>query len=451
MDRRQNLAGQLKTPRVAVIGGGYAGMAAAVELASAHTAVTVFEASRTLGGRARAIEFEDQGQHLVVDNGQHILVGAYRETLRLMTAVGAAPAQKLMRLPLSIEFPGQMHLTAPQLPAPLHLLCGLLSARGIDAGEKWQAIRFMQWLKRRRFLLTEDMPVVDLLDRQNQSARLQQYLWQPLCTAALNTLAERASAQIFCTVLRDTLGADRGASDFLLPLVDLSQMFPEPAADYISRHGGDIRRNLRVRHIRREAAAWWLDDNGPYDHVVLAVGPYHLASLIEGIRELDPLRTQISQLEWEPIVTAYLAYPETARLPCPLIAFADPPLQWLFDRGQCGGKAGLMAAVISARGPHLDLDHNELLARIREEIAAVLGTSSGHLGQPHWQRVIVEKRATFSCRPNLSRPAGRTSLDSLWLAGDYVASDYPATIEGAVRSGINAARGILAASGAAEK
>lgn len=419
-----------------MIGGGYAGMAAAVELAAAGVAITVVEVSRTLGGRARAIEIEDA----IVDNGQHLLVGAYRETLRLMVKVGVDPGARLLRLPLSMEFPGRMRLVAPKLPAPLHLLCALLFARGLKANEKWQAIRFMRTLEQQGFKLRKDQPLAELLDQHHQGAVVRHYLWEPLCTAALNTPAKRASAQIFAHVLRDTLAADRSASDFLLLLTDLSQLFPEPAAAYIERCGGRVLRSTRVERLRRDADQWWLDNDGPYDQVVLAVAPHQVARIVGNVPQLEYLIAQLARFEWEPIVTAYLAYPAHVRLSQPLIAFADAHVQWLFDRGQSGGPAGLLAAVISARGRHLDLDHDSLLAHIRIEIASVIGK----LHAPRWQRVITEKRATFSCTPNLSRPEARTPLPGLWLAGDYVASDYPATIEGAVRSGVAAARHIMA-------
>jgi squalene-associated FAD-dependent desaturase len=426
----------LKVAKVAIVGGGYAGMAAAVELASSSVAVTVFEASRVLGGRARAVELSG----ITVDNGQHLLVGAYRETLRLMAKVGADPKRHLLRLPLAIEFPGAMQLAAPRLPAPLHMLSALCLARGLSAAEKWQAIRFMTMLQRRRFVLANDLPLSQLLDQQGQSATVRRYLWEPLCVATLNTPIDNASSQVFANVLRDTLAADRAASDFLLPTTDLSQLFPEPAASYVTARGGKVQRATRITAMRRENKNWWIGTEGPYEHVILAVAPYQVGSLIDGMPELDAVAAQLSAFTWEPIVTAYLAYPATVRLPRPMLAFADAHTQWLFDRGQLGGKPGLMAAVISARGRHMDLDNDTLAARIHDEIAALIPG----LPAPGWQRVIVEKRATFSCTPGLSRPISRTALDGLWLAGDYIESDYPATIESAVRCGVAVAAEIIA-------
>ena len=124
---------------VAIIGAGWAGMAAAVALAQAKIPVTVFEAARHLGGRARSVEIEG----IKLDNGQHLLIGAYRETLRLMRAVGADPDKLLLRQPLAINYPGKFNLRAPRLPAPLHLLAALLRATGLTWRERIAAVRFI--------------------------------------------------------------------------------------------------------------------------------------------------------------------------------------------------------------------------------------------------------------------------------------------------------------------
>ncbi len=167
--------------------------------------------------------------------------------------------------------------------------------------------------------------------------------------------------------------------------------------------------------------------------VVLAVAPHHLASLVP---ELAP---RVAHFEWEPIVTSYFTYPDWVRLPQPMLGVDAGLAQWLFDRGQLCEQDGLIAAVISARGRHLELPTAELERRIHAEIAAVVS----ELPDPLMVQTITEKRATFACVPGLQRPPARTPLPGLWLAGDYVAGDYPATLEGAVRSGVAAARGVL--------
>ena len=413
----------------AVIGAGYAGMAAAVELSAAGRQVEVFEASRTLGGRARAAQIDG----FEVDNGQHILIGAYTETLRLMRVVGADPEASLKRTPLRFEFPGEFLMSAPRLPAPLHTAFALLLAQGLDWGEKLAAIRLMQGLRANRYRIEPDITVTQWLDDNKTPSRQRRLLWEPLCIAALNTPAGRASAQVLANVLRDSLGGARAASDLLLPQVNLSALFPDPAAQFVAEHGGAVHRGHRVNSLRRESDGWRIDETGPYAHVILAVAPYHLAALVP---ELAP---QVEHFAWEPIVTSYLRYPQAVRLPQPMLGVDAGLAQWLFDRGTLCGQHGLIAAVISARGRHLDLPTVELERGIHAEIARLVPG----LPQPLAVQTITEKRATFACVPNLKRPASRSGMPGLWLAGDYVASDFPATLEAAVRSGVAAARAAL--------
>ncbi len=433
---------------VAVIGAGYAGMAAAAELAERGIPVTVFEASGRLGGRARAVRLGNAGG-VTVDNGQHLLIGAYRETLRLIRLVGADPGRLLLRSPLALVYPGELSIRAPRLPAPLRLAAALLCARGLAPAERLAALSFMARLKKRRFQLDQDCTVTALLDFYEQPPRLRRFLWEPLSVAAMNTPADAASAQVFANVLRDSLGGGTDASDLLLPRVDLGALFPDIAARFVEQRGGCILRGETIRHIEQPAAGagFVLHSAGAAyrcSQLVVAVAPYHLAALIDRLPGLDELCRQVARLAWEPIVTCYLAYPPPMRLAGPMLGHAGGLMQWLFDRGQLGGPAGLFAAVISARGRHQALSNERLAARIHDEIA---GFTPG-LTAPLWSQVIREKRATFACVPGLSRPGTRTALPGLFLAGDYVASDHPATLESAVRSGVDAAR--LCASYAAD-
>ena len=417
--------------KLAVIGAGWAGLAAAVELTAAGHQVEVFEASRVPGGRARAARIDGH----TVDNGQHILIGAYTETLRLMRVVGADPDALLRRTPLRFEFPGEFLMSAPRLPAPLHTAFALLLAQGLDWREKWAAIRLMQGLQASRFRVEPDISVSEWLERNKTPPRQRRFLWEPLCIAALNTPADRASAQVLANVLRDSLAGPRSASDMLLPQVNLSALFPEPATQFVSRCGGTMHLGRRINSIRRENDAWLIDDAGPFTQVVIAVAPYHLANLVPS------LAPQAAHFEWEPIVTSYFTYPDTVRLPQAMLGVDAGLAQWLFDRGQLCGQHGLIAAVISARGRHLDLSTQQLERGIHTEIAGLVAG----LPAPLAVQTITEKRATFACVPNLHRPRSASGLPGLWLAGDYVAGDYPATIEGAVRSGVAAARKMLSA------
>jgi len=418
---------------VAIIGAGWAGMAAAVELAQAKIPVTVFEAARHLGGRARSVEIEG----VALDNGQHVLIGAYRETLRLMRLVGADPDRLLLRQPLAIEYPGKFRLRAPRLPAPLHALAALLGASGLSLRERIAALRFMTTMRAQAYRLAADMPVTALLALHGQDGALARYLWEQLCVSALNTPAAEASAQVFLHVLRDALDGARAASDMLIPRADLGQLFPEPAAAFVRAHGGSLHVGAPVRALARSETGFVLNERpAPYTHVILALGPHQLAPLLDRLPPLAPLRRCVAEFAYEPIYTCYLQYPAQVAMPQAMTGFDAGTIQWVFDRGGLNGYKGLLAAVISARGAHQGASQEDVAGAIHAELAAFLPD----LPQPLWSRIIAEKRATFSCRPGLVRPGNRTAVDNLYLAGDYTASEYPATLESAVRSGVLAAQ-----------
>ncbi|MDM5181143.1 hydroxysqualene dehydroxylase HpnE [Massilia sp. DJPM01] len=433
----------------AVIGGGWAGCSAAVELARAGCKVTLFEAARTLGGRARAVDV--QGRQL--DNGQHILLGAYKESLRLMRAVGIDLRAAVLTLPLQMRYPkdsGGMDFVAPRLPAPLHLALALLRADGLAFADKMALARFSSTARWMDWRLHNDCSVSELLERYDQTERLIELMWRPLCLAALNTAPERASAQVFLAVLRDSLGASRASSDMLLPRVDLSALFPAAAAAFVERAGGAVRLGAKVGTLAPDNGGWLLGEGERerFDAVVIATAPPAAATLLEQAGAAT-LAATLQHFEYEAITTCYLQYPAATRLALPFYALRDNAAsghwgQFVFDRGQLdAAQAGLFSVVISASGAASELGREALAQAVAAQVAAVLGRPE--LAQPEWVQVISEKRATFACTPGLARPANATGLARLALAGDYTASDYPATIESAVRSGVAAARLVLAA------
>ena len=399
--------------RVAVVGAGYAGMAAAVTLAARGVAVTVFESGTVPGGRARRVI--SQGNEL--DNGQHILVGAYTELFRLMRTVGV-PADALLRLPFEIRYAGEFRLRSLWLPPPLGLLFGLLLSRGTPFRERWGAVRFMAAMRKTAFRMNPDLSVKELLELNLQGGKIGHYLWRPLCVSALNTPPEQASANIFLAALRDSLGGESDASDLLLPRVDLSKLFPEPAVEFVNRNGGEVRLRSPIESISSLKES--------FSSIIVAVGPHQLKSLLPDI----PF-----EYTYQPIYTCYLQYPEQVRLPFPMLGLADGLVQWVFDRGTLLGEKGRLACVISAQGDHQQMSMDEVAGRCHQELKTALG-----LPAPQWSRVIAEKRATITCSVGLKRPSIENS--GVLLAGDYTDPEYPPTLEAAVRSGVRAARAI---------
>ena len=455
---------ELTSRSIAVVGSGWAGCAAAVELARAGYKVTLLESARTLGGRARRVDTDRA--HL--DNGQHILLGAYSETLRLMKLTGVERDKTLLTLPLQMRYPpgsGGMDFAAPALPlpAPLHLAAALLRAKGLRRADKLSLMRFSTTARWMGWRLNKDCSVSELLERFDQTPRLIQLMWRPLCLAALNTPPERASAQIFLNVLRDSLGARRRASDMLLPRADLSALFPEAASAYVQAHGGSVRTGAKVQALRSiEGRLWQLAISGAavggtwstyFSGVVLATGASQAATLLHDIPEADTaaLCGQLTAFTPEAITTCYLQYDAATRLDLPFYALLDDPHnhqygQFVFDRGQLdAAQAGLLAVVISASGPAADQPQELLAEALAVQLAVVF--QRPELGRPTWFKVITEKRATYACAPGLVRPGNASGLPGLAIAGDYTAGDYPATLEAAVRSGV-AAAGLLKRSAA---
>lgn len=429
MDRVEDVGYVVNSPSVAVIGGGYAGVAAAVKLAELGVSCVVFEAAKVLGGRARKVDYRDT----TLDNGQHILSGAYTELLRMMSLVGVS-ASAFQRLPLRLDINENFSLHAPNLPAPFHLAWALLAAKGLNWHERFAAIRLIQSLKKSRFKVDQNQTVAELLATHQQPQNLIDFLWQPLTVSALNTPIETASAQVLANVLRDTLAASRAASDLILPKTDLTTLFPEPAAQWLAKHGSSVRLASKIGSIAASSKGFDIasdSESMSFQSVILAVGPHQLSTMELPIAAPTPM-------QYEPIYTVYLQYPPQVKLRLPMIGCTHKLTQWFFDRGQLSQRDGLIAAVISASGTHEALDHAALAMRVHTELEEIAGTLPPFI----WHKVVAEKFATFACTPvaqNTLRPATTTDVAGLFLAGDYVACDYPGTLEAAVRNGVAAA------------
>ena len=424
--------------KVAIIGAGYAGMAAAVTVAEDGAAVTVYEAGPVPGGRARRIA----GDASSLDNGIHILIGAYRDLLALMNKVGVAVDDALLRLPLDWTMHQRFRFAAAPLPAPWHLAAGLLAVRGAPWSEKIAAARWLSRLRRHGWRIEHDVSVCRLLQDGGQGPAFTRALWTPLCLAALNTPPERASGRVFLNVLRDGLDAGRAGSETLLTRIDFTRLFPDPAADFVRARGGAVHLRTPVRRIVRDDAHYVVETaerRDRYDRVICATSPHHAGALLSALPELAGTVAQLARFEYEPITTIYLQYAGHIALPQPMLGLIGRTADWLFDREAIAGARGLVGAVISASGAGAALDRETLARRVADDVAYVVGRTPE---LARWQ-VITEKRATFACTVDLVRPSCTTASPGLFLAGDYVASDYPATLEAAVRNGIAAARAAL--------
>ena len=412
--------------RVAVVGGGWAGIAAAVHATQAGHAVTLFEMAPQLGGRARSVATGDA----VLDNGQHILIGAYLETLALMRTVGVDPQAVLARQPLALVGPDGRGLRLRAGPAVPAFVAAVLRHHGWSWRERLGLLRHAAAWARAGFDADATWTVERLC--AGLPRRVRDELIAPLCVAALNTPAHEASAQVFLRVLRDALFAGPGAADLLLPRAPLSALLPAPAHSWLDTYGARVRLGHRVQTLAAGGDGWTLDGEG-FDAVVLACTAHEAARLA---RPVAPRwAAQAAAFEYQPIVTVYLDSAGT-RLPQPMTALPDgpdAPAQYLFDHGALGACAGRFAAVVSGARPWTQrgLDATAQAARRQLLDAFAPGTWRS---PPVVRRVFADKRATFACTPGLQRP-GATLAPRLSAAGDYVDGPYPATLEGAVHSG----------------
>ena len=480
-----------KNLKVAIIGAGWAGLAAAVTATQAGHNAIVFEATHAYGGRARGLKglkncTLPDGTPITLDNGQHILIGAYTDTLRLMRQVGVNPDTALLSLPMTLMFPDGLGLQFKNWPTPLDALGGILGARGWSATDKWSLLRAALGWQLDGFSCAVDLSVADLC--RALTPKIKAELIEPLCVSALNTPAERASAPVFLRVLRDALFGVQGGSRLLLSQVDLSALFPDAAAVWLQQHGGQVRLGQRVQRLQIQSDTqegllpgsrqgdrqeglpghlqenWqgmrqtdgWLVDGEAFDAVILATSASNAALALmdnaqaaintiaykipQRVQTTQTLRFQMQQwatlcqaLRFENIATVY-AWAADARLAQPMLTLRHSalyPAQFVFDRGQLGGPAGLLAFVVSAA----EGDKAGLQTQVLAQAQVQLGL------QLQAVQTVVEKRATFACTPGLQRPPTHIA-PGLFACGDYVAGPYPATLEGAVRSGMAAARAL---------
>lgn len=466
------------TPQnIAIIGAGWAGLAAAVTCAQQGHRVTVVEAARTLGGRARSLQVHlphddtiSRQDHVstpvTLDNGQHILIGAYSACLQLMRTVGIHTDEAMLRLPLQMTFPDGVGLHLPQLPPPWDALIGIARAKGWSWRDKLALLKVTTGWQLGGFQCPPETTVSTLC--ADLPLRLMQDLMDPLCVSALNIPAERASGSVFLRVLQDSLFSGKGGSNLLLPRTDLSQLMPLAAAQWLTQHQGSVQTGQRALHLTRLPHERWsitcnttsplpttsalgaiLGHENTFDKVLLACPAWEAARLVSSIehhpdcdtyppnevQKLHGWSALASQLQHTVIATVY-AYAPKAGLPQPLLALRSSPsepAQFAIDKGALNpAHQGIIALVISASTGSREALQTMALAQARQQLG---------LADLQALQTVVEKRATFACTPNVERPAMHIT-QGLGACGDYIAGPYPATLEGAVRSGIALAQHI---------
>ena len=432
--------------RIAVVGAGWAGLAAAVRATQAGHEVTVFETAGMPGGRARS----DDGGDAATDNGQHILLGGYARTLALMRDVGVDVERALLRVPLSLAYPdGSGFALSPHGHRLLSAGVALWSARGFSWVDKASAVGMTIKWQLRRFRCPPALTVEQML-RLTPTPRVKRRLIEPLCVAALNTPSAQASAEVFLAVMRDSLFGARDASDLLLPQRPLAQLLPLPALEWLRAHGAACHLRCRVSAIEQDGVQWRVVSNADADHLRKPATPFDQVILAtpatEAARLTQPLAPAWSStadaLAHEPIVTITLTAPRRA-WPAPMLALdsddSERPAQFAFKLGEQPSDADRVTLVVSAAGRWLERGSDAVAAAAVAQYRQAFGIGAAQAVQVTSLR--ADKRATFRCSAGVVRPP-MDILPGLRAAADYVAGPYPATLEAAVQAGEAAVAGL---------
>lgn len=447
--------------KIAVVGGGFAGFAAAVALRERRHDVVLIERRGVLGGRATSSRDTVTGED--VDNGTHLMVGAYRAALDLVRRCGASDlieAQDNLRLEW-IDERGLTALDCPPLKAPLHLLAGLVGLR-VPLAVKLQAIRMGLSVKLGR--RPEGLTLAEYFARCGQGAAARRLLWDPLALAILNEPPESAAAVLFHRVYQEAFLRSHEASRLVFLRRGWGVLFERVRAYFESR-GGVVRRGTRAecllldqgrvagvrcaaRPAEREALAAGVPAASLVeraDAVVSAVPPHALLPLLPPEWRERPPFDALSRFRGAPIVSVEL-WLDRVVVERVMLGLRDSELEWVFDKGRLFGRPGApqhLAFIVSAAYRSAAKPNAELVAAAEAVLRRYFPAMSGATVQR--ALVLRDPLATFASSPELEllRPGARTPIEGLFLAGDWTDTGLPATIEGAVRSG-QAAAGAVA-------
>ncbi len=443
--------GSAAGPPVVVIGAGFAGLAAAVRLAEAGRRVIVLEATKAGGGRSRSFA-HDSGIEL--DNGQHLMMGCYYETLAFLRTIGREGAVDFQRnLALDMIKPGggRIKLRCPALPAPLHLAAGLLGMRGLGVLHKASALRVGMFL-RGEVVRPDDNETCDAwLRRLGQTQGIRGAFWDPLIWAVLNDDPLVASAAMLVAVLERAFLGTRDASRLGVPRVPLSRLYVDDAVSWLRAHDADLRFGQSVRQIE-------CDDRGVSGlvlrggeriearEVVTAVPPAALLDVLPATVLRHPVLQDVAKLGTSPIINLWLFLDRPLFDDMPFCGLVASPLHWLFDRTRIegldnGGRTLLNCTISGARG-FVDDSAETLVDMAKSELSRYF---PGRLPQVLDAKVVKEKRATITHAAGTyhRRPETRSPVTGLFFAGDWVRTGIPATIESACQSGHMAAAAVL--------
>jgi zeta-carotene desaturase len=434
-----------------IIGGGFSGLAAGVALADSGRRVRLLEQKPHLGGRARS--FRDPTTGSVVDNGQHIFMGCYHSTIQFLSTIGTVGRIRFQpRLTVHFLDRGRRLtvLQCPGLPSPWHVVLGVLRSRSFSFKEKLEVLRLGRSLQSAKADCgIEKLNVRDWLTTLGQSQSLQYNFWDLLCTAALNEDPAIASAALFERVLRLALFTSPEDSRVGIARVGLSDVYVDAAAAYLQARGGRVECSrsvaaLLVSERRCRGVRLSSGEEIAAESVLSTVPSFQLAGLLPGdLLRSQPFFASVLCLRPAPIISINLWF-DRAITELDVVGLRGTTIQWLFNKGKIlGSGENYVSLVLSGAHQHIGRGKDELLAMALRELGGLF--PDAQKAKLRHFLVIKERFATFSPTGEAEqvRPAARTPVRGLYLAGDWSATGLPATIESAVKSGYTAARAIL--------
>jgi squalene-associated FAD-dependent desaturase len=442
---------QTGTEPVVVVGAGFAGLSTAVRLAGAGRKVVLLEATKGGGGRSRSFA-HDSGCEL--DNGQHLMMGCYRETLAFLREIGAQDGVWFQRnLAVDMVKPGggRVRLRCPALPAPMHLAAGLLTMRGLGILHKASALRMGMFL-RGEVARPDDNETCDgWLTRLGQTQGIRGAFWDPLIWAVLNDDPLVASAAMLVAVLDRAFLGTRDQSRLGVPKRPLSRLYVDDALAYLRRHGADLRLGQAMRTIECSAdgvrgVVLRSGERIETRTIVSAVPPWALMDALPEPALRHPVFQDVAKLTNSPIINLWMFLDRPLFDDAPFMGLVGSPLHWLFDRNQIEGtydaSRTLVNCTISGARGLVDDTPEALVELFRSEMARYFPRSTIVVLD---SKVVKEKRATISHAAGTyhRRPETRSPIKGLLLAGDWVRTGLPATIESACQSGHDAAAAVL--------
>ena len=435
---------------VVIIGSGFAGLAAAVDLSEQGRRVLLLERRNFLGGRAYS--FTDKTTGDTIDNGQHLMLGCYHHTLDFLSKIGASHKVKFQpnpRVDFLSDTTGHASFSCPALPAPLHLLAGLSRLNTIGWRDRFNALRVglaLKTMNGNRARLA-DITVRQWLNELGQSARMQCRFWDLIALATLNETPERASADMFARVLEQAFMHAKQDSTMVISRVGLSDLYTTDAVQFIAVRGGEVRMNTGVKTIdfegHRTVGVTLTNGERLAATTIISAVPYFMLKDMLAPEVLAAHFPTVAEFQSAPIVSINLWYDEPVT-DLEFVGLLDSPIEWVFNKNAIAGDTNKqrqhLALVISGAHQAASQSKETLIEMATTEMKRFFPNARQH--SPAHAYVIKEQHATISHTVGTARkrPAQKTPFSNFFLAGDWTATGLPATIESAVWSGQECAR-----------